>query len=98
MNKQKPTQNVATTIILWEEGTQRHKERCTISSIRINVALPLKVEQEGGTFRRKQRKWFHCFQRTVSVSRVDPSKKPLCFLNIYLFIYGLLFVWILFFL
>lgn len=79
INKQNPTQNVATTIILWEEGTQGHKERCTISSIRINAALPLKVEQEGGTFQRKQRKWFHCFQRTISVSRVDSSKKPFYF-------------------
>ena len=31
--KNKPTQNVANTIILWEEATQGHRERCTIFSI-----------------------------------------------------------------
>ena len=42
----------------------------------INAALPLKVEQEGGTFQRKQRNWFCCFQQTISVSRVSSSNKP----------------------
>lgn len=70
-----PTQNVANTIILWEEGTQGHRERYTISSI-CTLSMPLKVEQEGGTFQRKQRNWFCCFQQTISVSRVSSSNKP----------------------
>lgn len=35
------------------------------------------MEQEGGPSQRKQRKWFHCFQRTVSANRVDSSEEDL---------------------
>lgn len=38
-------------------------------------AEPLKMEQEEGPFQGKQRKWFHCIQRTISVNRVDCSKE-----------------------
>lgn len=38
-------------------------------------AKPLKVEQEEGSFQGKQRKWFHCIQRTISVNQADCSKE-----------------------